>query len=256
MLLSQHAQYIEHSYERYWVIDGINLSTHSSVKCFLGCAVCTPPKHVLIARTLSPIFNGNHSVVQVTNDSLTAATIHQGTKLGGFTPKTEVVLVESQQQQQPGRCSCKSALSTILDIDLIHSPLSASQKDNLLALLHHYRDLFATTDGPLGCTAVAKHAIYTEGPPIHQLICHQPVALQNATDSEVQKMLKQRVIQPSFSPWSLLVMMVKKTDDFWRFCIDYHKLNEATAYSLPWVDATLESLAGSIFFKLPHLTLL
>ena len=45
--------------------------------------------------------------------------------------------------------------------------------------------------------------------------------------------------------------MVKKKDGSWRFCIDYRKLNEAThhdAYPLPRVDATLDSLAGSIFF--------
>ena len=63
-------------------------------------------------------------------------------------------------------------------------------------------------------------------------------------------MLQQGVIQPSFSPLSSLVVMVKKKDGSWWFCIDNHKLNEAThhdTYPLPWVNATLDSLAGSIF---------
>ena len=45
--------------------------------------------------------------------------------------------------------------------------------------------------------------------------------------------------------------MVKKKDDTWHFCIDYRKLNEVThcdIYPLPRVDATLDSLAGSMFF--------
>ena len=69
-------------------------------------------------------------------------------------------------------------------------------------------------------------------------------------------MLQPGVIQPSFSPWSSPAVMVKKKDGTWRFCIDYRKLNEVThcdAYPLPRVDATLDSLAGSMF--LPHLTL-
>ena len=64
----------------------------------------------------------------------------------------------------------------------------------------------------------------------------QPVALQNAVDSEVQKILEQGVIQPSFSLWSSPIVMVKKKDGSWWFCIDYCKLNEAThrdAYPLP-----------------------
>ena len=54
----------------------------------------------------------------------------------------------------------------------------------------------------------------------------QPVALQAAINSEVEKMLQQDVIQPSSSPWSSPVIMVKK--DGSQFCIDYRKLNLAT----------------------------
>ena len=87
--------------------------------------------------------------------------------------------------------------------------------------------------------------------PIRQPMCRQPMALQSTINAEVQKMLHQGVIQPSFSPWLSLVVMVKKKDGSWSFCIDYHKLNGAThrdAYPLPRVDATLDSLAGSTLF--------
>ena len=47
------------------------------------------------------------------------------------------------------------------------------------------------------------------------------------------------------------VVMVRKKDGTWRFCIDYWKSNAVThqdAYPLPRVDETLELLAGSTYF--------
>ena len=64
-------------------------------------------------------------------------------------------------------------------------------------------------------------------------------------------MLQQGIVQPSTSPWSSPVVMVKKRDGTWRFCIDYRKLNAVThqdAYPLPRIDETLDSLAGSTYF--------
>ena len=46
--------------------------------------------------------------------------------------------------------------------------------------------------------------------------------------------------------------MVQKKDVDLRFCIDLRKLNEQTikdAYSLPWIDLTLDSLQGSQWFS-------
>ena len=64
-------------------------------------------------------------------------------------------------------------------------------------------------------------------------------------------MLKQGVVQPSSSPWSSPIVMVRKKDGSWRFCTDYRKLNSVThqdAYPLPRIDATLGSLGGATYF--------
>ena len=124
-------------------------------------------------------------------------------------------------------------------------------------MLKQYADLFATEDDPLGRTSVVRHTIHTEGPPIRQPVRRQPIALQSTINSEVQKMFQQGVIQHSFSPWSSPVVMVKKKDIAWRFCIDYFKLNEVTyrdAHPLPRIDASLDSLAGATLFTTLDLT--
>lgn len=65
-------------------------------------------------------------------------------------------------------------------------------------------------------------------------------------------MIKSGVIQPSESPWSSPVVLVKKEDGTIRFCVDYHNLNLITTrdvYLLPRIDDALTCLAGAAFFS-------
>ena len=104
-----------------------------------------------------------------------------------------------------------------------------------------YKDLFTLKGDPLGHTDRVKHVIQTEGPPIRQPIRRLPEALKEVVDTETHRMLEEGVIKESSSPWSSPVVMVRKKDGSWQFCIDYRKLNSVThrdAYPLPRVDTT------------------
>lgn len=60
-------------------------------------------------------------------------------------------------------------------------------------------------------------------------------------------MLKQGVISPS-SPYSFPILLIEKSDNTYRFCIDYRKLNEVTkkdSYPIPRIDA----LPGSVYYN-------
>ena len=137
------------------------------------------------------------------------------------------------------------------EINLDSTDLTESEKTELLGLLTKFSDLFAPRGGPVGQTAMVKHAILTEGPPIRQQMRRVPEALKTVVDSEVTKMLEQGVVKPSSSPWSSPIVMVCKKDGSWHFRIDYRKLNSVThhdAYPLPRTDSILDSLTGSTYF--------
>ena len=70
-------------------------------------------------------------------------------------------------------------------------------------------------------------------------------------ERQVKEMLANGVIQPSTSLYASPVLLVKKKDGPWRFCIDYRNLNSITVknkYPLPIVDELLDELKGSQWF--------
>ena len=98
---------------------------------------------------------------------------------------------------------------------------------------------------------MVKHAIHCNGHPVKQQLRRMPETLKAAVKEEVQKMLNQRVVRPSSSPWSSPTVLMRKKNRAWRLCVDYRKVNSMTrrdAYPLPRIDATLDALAGAQYF--------
>lgn len=140
------------------------------------------------------------------------------------------------------------------DIDkMIASDLLPAQTADMRRILMSYRDIFDFNDRPLGQTSVVTHRINTgDASPIRRRPYRVSHAEREVIQREVDKMFTKDVIEPSCSPWASPVVLVKKKDGSWRFCVDYRHLNKVTrkdVYPLPRIDDALDCLHGSAYFS-------
>eukprot|EP00731_Ephydatia_muelleri_P020689 Em0013g416a len=181
------------------------------------------PKHLCVARSLGRVLSEGSILVQVMNRNL-------------ILMESNVATVGSGNRRE------------VTTFNLDSTEIPDSEKYELRNLLRKFGDLFVSENGALGRTKVVKHRINTSGSPIRQPLRRQPESLKGDMNEEVKKMLSRGVIRPSSSPWSSPIVMVRKKNGSWRFCIDYRKLNAVTHQDVYPLDAILESLAGSTLF--------
>ena len=102
-------------------------------------------------------------------------------------------------------------------------------------------------------TSLVTHQIDTgSSHPIHQQARCLPLHKRAEADTLLKDMLKKGVIEPSSSPWTSPIVLVKKKDRSTRFWVDYRKVNEVTvkdSYPLPRIDNCLDALAGCRWFS-------
>lgn len=79
-----------------------------------------------------------------------------------------------------------------------------------------------------------------------------PHPQRDAMEDIIKQLLDSEEIRASVSPYSSLVVMVRKKDGSWRLCVDYKQLNPMTIknkFFMPIIEDLLDELHGATIFS-------
>jgi len=129
---------------------------------------------------------------------------------------------------------------------------TTSAVDVMKLLLAEFADIFTEPTG-LPPARLFDHRIHLlpNTPPVAVRPYRYPQLLKDEIEKQCADMLCQGIIRHNTSPFSSPVLLVRKKDDSWRFCVDYRSLDSKTLkdkFPIPVINELLDELRGARFF--------
>ena len=136
-----------------------------------------------------------------------------------------------------------------IGVKVCEENITAQERDDILELVGKNREVFAVATHELGCYKGYKMTIDTgDAAPVKYRYYRASPAQKREIERQIQEMLEKGIICRSTSDWLSPVILVRKSDDTWRLCIDYRGLNKVLKpifFPLPRHNDVVDALGES-----------
>ena len=134
----------------------------------------------------------------------------------------------------------------LAELDSLLGHLDEGQRDELKALISEFSSLFSDTPT---CTGLIEHDIDVgDSKPIRQRFYRVSPDKRKSLDEGVRYLLENGLAKPSYSSWASPCLLVKKSDNTFRFCTDYRKVNAVTkadSFPLPRIEDCVDQVGSA-----------
>lgn len=127
----------------------------------------------------------------------------------------------------------------------------------LMTLCKSYTDIFTLQNDKMTTNNFYEQKIrMTDDTPVYTKNYRTPHGQKEEIDKQVNKLMKNELIEPSLSPYNSPILLVPKKstnkEKKWRLCIDYRRVNKKLIpdkFPLPRMDAILDGLGKAKYFS-------
>ena len=209
---------------------------------------------LLVEESLVTVQNDSTAHVSLVNLTGFTQTIDSGTTVGTVSEvEEEVQFAEDADNVMPATVNQLVSTDELQERKQRLASMLTIGDSELQEVLLEYHHLFSVDEEERGETDLIQLSINTgEASPIKQSARRMPYAARQEVAQHIRKMQEANVIQPSSSPWSSPIVLVKKKDGTLCFCVDYRRLNSVTkadTFPLPRMDDILDQLGNCKFFS-------